>query len=194
MLSRILKRYYEPLRIPPQPSTISASPYTYSLMVCATTMTGLPPCTIYLPLHATPATPMESTKRFRYPVSLTMAFPKRPPGRLPHLKLTRLLIGSLTLRPAILPLENLQPLITQPLLPGTTKVYGQLLRRDFNPLDRSPKTAYGQYTYFAFALALEQERIKYTVPGIPPVCSQNEFPDMIDHPHDTSLTSRRTIK
>jgi hypothetical protein len=116
-------------------------------MVCATTMTGLPPCTIYLPLHATPATPMESTKRFRYPVSLTMAFPKRPPGRLPHLKLTRLLIGSLTLRPAILPLENLQPLITQPLLPGTTKVYGQLLRRDFNPLDRSPKTAYGQYTY-----------------------------------------------
>ena len=117
-------------------------------MVCATTMTGLPPCTIYLPLHATPATPMESTKRFRYPVSLTMAFPKRPPGRLPHLKLTRLLIGSLTLRPAILPLENLQPLITQPLLPGTTKVYGQLLRRDFNPLDRSPKTAYGQYTYF----------------------------------------------
>jgi hypothetical protein len=116
-------------------------------MVCATTMTGLPPCTIYLPLHATPATPMESTKRFRYPVSLTMAFPKRPPGRLPHLKLTRLLIGSLTLRPAILPLENLQPLITQPLLPGTTKVYGQLLRRDFNPLDRSPKTAYGQFTY-----------------------------------------------
>ena len=44
-------------------------------------------------------------------------------------------MGSLALRPAGLPLGNLRPLITQTPLPGTTEVYGQLLERDFNPLD-----------------------------------------------------------
>ncbi len=63
------------------------------------------------------------------------------------LLLHSLRVGSLSLRPAISPLGNLQPLITQSLLPGATKVYGQLLRRDFNPLDRSPVTAYGRYPF-----------------------------------------------
>ena len=44
-------------------------------------------------------------------------------------------MGSLALRPVVLPLGNLRPLITQTPLPGTTEVYGQLLGRDFNPQD-----------------------------------------------------------
>ncbi|MEC4681599.1 MAG: hypothetical protein VST67_13010, partial [Nitrospirota bacterium] len=39
---------------------------------------------------------------------------------------------------------KLQPLITQTLLPGTRKVYEQLLSRDFNPRDTPPMTACGQ--------------------------------------------------
>ena len=50
-------------------------------------------------------------------------------------KLTRLHVGSLSLRPAALPIGNLRPLITQTPLPWATKVYGQLLGRDFNPQD-----------------------------------------------------------
>ena len=94
-----------------------------------------------------PCYPDGTCERFRYPLSQSMAFPECPPGRLPYFKLTRLHIGSLALRPAISSLRNLQPLITQTLLLGTTKAYGQLLRRDFNPLDQSPMTAYGQFTY-----------------------------------------------
>ena len=73
----------EPLRLPAGLAATSASPYTQQSMVCATTLPGLPSCTIHLPLHAIPATPMESVKRFRYPLSQTMAFPVIPPGRLP---------------------------------------------------------------------------------------------------------------
>jgi hypothetical protein len=39
---------------------------------------------------------------------------------------------------------TLRPLIAQTPLPSATKAYGQLLRRDLNPLDQSPITAYGQ--------------------------------------------------
>ncbi len=67
-------------------------------------------------------------------------------GSASTIQVTKLHIGSLALRPAISPLGNLQPLITQTLLPGTTKVYGQPLWRDFNPLDQSPMTAYGQFS------------------------------------------------
>ena len=48
---------------------------------------------------------------------------------------TRLLIGSLALRPAILLFGNSRPRITPAPLPHATKAYGQLLGRDFNPLD-----------------------------------------------------------
>jgi hypothetical protein len=54
---------------------------------------------------------------------------------------TRLRLGSLALRPAALPLGNLRPPITRTPLPGARKAYGQLLSRDFNPLDKSPITA-----------------------------------------------------
>jgi len=85
MLSRSLKQYYEPLRLPTWPNAISASPYTQQLTVCATaTMSGLPSCTTNLPLHAIPATPVKSTGRFRYPIPQTLAFPLRPQGQLPQ--------------------------------------------------------------------------------------------------------------
>ena len=48
---------------------------------------------------------------------------------------TRLLIGSLALRPAILLFGNSRPRISPAPLPHATKAYGQLLGRDFNPLD-----------------------------------------------------------
>jgi hypothetical protein len=49
--------------------------------------------------------------------------------------LTRLLIGSFAFRPAALSFENSRPRVTATPLPRTTKVYGQLLGRDLNPLD-----------------------------------------------------------
>src|SRR5690606_12953997 len=48
---------------------------------------------------------------------------------------TRLHVGSLALRPALLLCENLRPRVTTTPLPHATKAYGQLLGRDFNPLD-----------------------------------------------------------
>ena len=47
----------------------------------------------------------------------------------------RLLIGSLALRPALLRFGHSRPPITPAPLPHATKAYGQLLGRDFNPLD-----------------------------------------------------------
>ena len=48
---------------------------------------------------------------------------------------TRLLIGSLALRPALLLCGNSRPRVATTPLPHATKVYGQFLGRDFNPLD-----------------------------------------------------------
>ena len=51
------------------------------------------------------------------------------------IKLTRLLIGSLAFRPAILPFGNSRPRVTTTPLPHATEAYGQLFGRDFNPPD-----------------------------------------------------------
>ena len=48
---------------------------------------------------------------------------------------TRLLIGSLALRPALLLLGNSRPRVATAPLPHATGAYGQLPGRDFNPLD-----------------------------------------------------------
>jgi hypothetical protein len=48
---------------------------------------------------------------------------------------TRLFMGSLALRPALLLFGNSQPRVTTKLLPHATGAYGQLPRRDFNPLN-----------------------------------------------------------
>jgi len=108
------------------------------------TNTDLPSCTIHLPLHTIPATPRDMMIRFRSLKSSSTAFPLCPQGQHLHFKLTRLHLGSLALRSAVLPLGNLQHLITQTLLPGALRrctnnsSYGTLTR-----LDLSPITAYG---------------------------------------------------
>src|SRR3972149_8979640 len=66
---------------------------------------------------------------------------------------TRLRLGSLALRPAALPLGNLRHPITRTPLPGAKKVYGQLLSRDFNPLDIPPITANGSDPFKLLALS-----------------------------------------
>ena len=48
---------------------------------------------------------------------------------------TRLLIGSLALRPATLLFGNSRPRVTTTPLPHATGAYGQFPGRDFNPLD-----------------------------------------------------------
>ena len=134
MLSLLLKRYYGLLRLPYLPPAISV------FLICSrcsywwSTDTDLPPCTINLPLHTIPATPRDLMIRFRCLESSTTAFPLCPLGQHLHFKLTRLHIGSLALRSAVLPRGNLQPLITQTLLPWTKEVYEQFLLRDFNPI------------------------------------------------------------
>ena len=57
VLSQALQRYYEPLRLPGQPSAISVSPIRLGCWFCASTAVGLPSCTVSLPPHAIPATP-----------------------------------------------------------------------------------------------------------------------------------------
>src|SRR3989338_6616334 len=48
---------------------------------------------------------------------------------------TRLRVGSLALRPALLLFGNSRPRVTATPLPHATGAHGQLLGRDFNPLD-----------------------------------------------------------
>ena len=67
--------------------------------------------------------------------------PLQTTGSAPPFSVTRLRLGSLALRPAALPLGNLRPPITRTPLPSAKKAYGQLLSRDFNPLDIPPITA-----------------------------------------------------
>ena len=119
------------------PTSVSATcnfgiPYMHALLL--STNTDLPSCTIHLPLHTIPATPRDMMIRFRSLKSSSTAFPLCPQGQHLHFKLTRLHIGSLALRSAVLPRGNLQPLITQTLLPWTKEVYEQFLLRDFNPI------------------------------------------------------------
>jgi len=65
LLSRALKRYYGPLRLPMQPNAISF-PYTHRLMFLDITAPGLQHWAKYLLQHAAPATPEDYTNRFRY--------------------------------------------------------------------------------------------------------------------------------
>ena len=103
MLSLLLKRYYGLLRLPYLPPAISV------FLICSrcsywwSTDTDLPPCTINLPLHTIPTTPGDLMIRFRCLESSTTAFPVCPQGQHLQFKLTRLHIGSLALRSAVLP-------------------------------------------------------------------------------------------
>ncbi|MGH8523658.1 MAG: c-type cytochrome biogenesis protein CcmI/CycH [Gammaproteobacteria bacterium] len=61
---------------------------------------------------------------------------------------TRLLIGSLALRPALLLFGNSRPRVTATPLPHATGAYGQLPGRDFNPLDSLPLLRTARIEYF----------------------------------------------
>jgi hypothetical protein len=71
---------------------------------------------------------------FHYQHTNTTAFPIQTRGVGNHIKFTRLHLGSLALRPISSSFRNSRPLIAQTPLLRTTKAYGQLLGRDFNPL------------------------------------------------------------
>ena len=134
MLSLSLKRYYEPLRLPIQPGMISL-PYTCLFMTDVNTIPDLQHWVNYLPLHAIPATPVDSTIAsvlFIVDVSLPHTSTRSTST---YFRLTRLHPGSLSLQPATLPLRNLQHFVTKMLLLRTNMVYGQFHVRDLNPLD-----------------------------------------------------------
>ena len=135
MLSRALKRYYEPLRLPAWPTAIS-SPYTRRLMSLKHHHNGSPALDCLSSAPCRPCYPGRLHEPLPFSTSVTSAFPICPLGRHLHLSLTRLLLGSLSLRPAALPIGNLRPLIAQTPLPCATGVYGQFPGRDFNPLDK----------------------------------------------------------
>ena len=99
------------------------------------------------PQNGSPALDSKCSRTCRpcYPGSQWTPLPlfQRPPNGLPLLTtwpaplicFTRLHIGSLALRPALLLCENLRPRVTTMPLSHATEAYGQLLGRDFNPLD-----------------------------------------------------------
>ena len=70
-----------------------------------------------------------------------------------HIKFTRLHLGSLALRPISLSFRNSRPLITQTPLLRTTKAYGQLLGRDFNPLAKLLLLRTSDPFFFAAAIS-----------------------------------------
>ena len=96
--------------------------------------TGRKPRAVNLREHADPATPGVDECHFRY--SSTLPRPSPSDHRVGFSgSFTRLLIGSLALRPALLLLGNSRPRVTATPLPHATGAYGQLPGRDFNPLD-----------------------------------------------------------
>ena len=77
---------------------------------------------------------------------------------------TRLLIGSLAFRPALLLFGNSRPRVATTPLPHATGAYGQLPRRDFNPLDlllllRTVSFAFPFRTYVIFIPSSSEAKI-----------------------------------
>ena len=83
MLSRELKRYYGPLRLPSAVAALSL-PYTQRAVVSPPPQTGLQHWAISLREHAAPTTPGVDECHFRYFSTLPTAFPFWPQGRLLH--------------------------------------------------------------------------------------------------------------
>jgi hypothetical protein len=142
MLSRVLKRYYEPLRLPSWPAAFSF-PYTHQLMTLYHHHEGSPALDCLSSATCRPCYPGRSSRPIPLYLSECVGLPLTSTGSASPSLLTRLLLGSLALRPAALPSGNLRPLITQTPLPCATGVYGQFPGRDFNPLDKSVVTANG---------------------------------------------------
>ncbi len=141
MLSLNHKRYYKPLPLPLRPAALSF-PHTRQSMVSPPPQRASRAARSILH-NMPPLLPRESMCT----TSVIPAHFQRPPlqtrGSASPISVTRLRLGSLSLRPAALPLGNLRAPITRTPIPGARKAYGQLFSRDFNPLDRSPITAHG---------------------------------------------------
>ncbi len=82
--------------------------------------------------------------------------PFLPTGAAFPIRFTRLHIGSLALRSALLLLGNSRPRVTTAPLPHATGAYGQLPGRDFNPLDL---LLYGERTDHGFASVPDFEHV-----------------------------------
>ena len=134
MLSQALKQYYEPLRLPRPPAAISF-PYTHRLMFLTPHDHGPPALHRLSAATCHPCYPGRKHGPFPFSPSTPIGLPQLTRGSASPIQVTGLHIGSLPLRPAASPFGNLRPLITQTPLPRATKVNGQFLGRDFNPLD-----------------------------------------------------------
>ena len=133
VLSLGLKRYDEPLRLPFRAAVISW-PYT-QWSVSSPPPKRVSSTGLYVFQNMPSLLPRESMG-----VTSVIPAPFQRPSPSDHrvgvsTLFTRLLIGSLALRPALLLCGNLRPRVTTTPLPHATKVYGQFLGRDFNPLD-----------------------------------------------------------
>jgi len=91
-----------------------------------------------------PCYPGRSSRPIPFSLSECVGLPLLSTESASSFRFSRLHLGSLALRPAVLPSGNLRPLITQTPLPCATGVHGQFPGRDFNPLDNSVVTANGQ--------------------------------------------------
>jgi len=133
MLCVELKRYYEPLRLPSAATAISL-PYTQQSVaspprrrVSSTGQQIFENMPSLLPRESMSATsvmpaPFQRPSPSVHRVGFSTYF-------------TRLHIGSLALRPALLLFGNSRPRVATAPLPHATGAYGQLPGRDFNPLD-----------------------------------------------------------
>jgi len=135
MLSRSLKRYYGPLRLPMQPVAISL-PYTQQLISPIHHCTGSPALDRLSSAACHPCYPGRKHPLLPFSQRVSTGLPHLTRGSASPVQVTRLPVGSLALRPATSPFGNLRPLIAQTPLPRATQAYGQLLGRDFNPQDK----------------------------------------------------------
>ena len=126
---------YEPLRLPMQPNTISL-PYVYRLVFPKHHCSGSPAPDRLSAIACHPCYPGRQPELLLLSKSVLSGLPHLTSGSAYSIQATRLHIGSLSLRPAILPCGNLRPLITQTPLPRATEVHRQFSRRDFNPQDK----------------------------------------------------------
>jgi hypothetical protein len=143
MFSHVLKRYYEPLRLPSWPSAISF-PYTHQLMSLQHHHEGSPALDCLSSATCRPCYPGRSSRPIPLCLPECIGLPLTSTGSASSSLLTRLHLGSLALRPAALPSGNSRPMITQTPLPCATGGHGQFPARDFNPLDRAVVTANGR--------------------------------------------------
>ena len=118
-----------------QPVAISL-PYTHQLMLLGHHCTGSPALDRLSSAACHPCYPGRRHPPLPFSQRVSTGLPQLTRGSASPIRVTRLPVGSLSLRPASLPFGNLRPLIAQTPLPRATQAYGQLLGRDFNPQDK----------------------------------------------------------